>query len=299
MDKLFSPRGTPEDGMAPEGGPRVDVHVHPSRYSRHGAAFAKKNQIEYSPSGLLHEMDAARIGWGVFLCPRLAPTLEDGLADVTEVATSSRGRLLPTGTVDPTKGEGEIAHAIELWSRAQPPLRGIKLYPGYLPFDVTDARLEPVYRWAEHREVPVWVHQGDTADPDGLIKFARPIFLDEVAVQWRTVSFVLCHVGNPWMEEAAEVAYKNENVFTDTSGLLNPFAEHYEGQIQRMRTRLHHAILAVGDVGKILYGSDWPISSIADGVGLVDGLDLPRPDKERILGGNARELLGLPENGPQ
>ena len=248
----------------------------------------------YSSAGLLREMDAAGIGWGVFLCPRLAPSLEEGLENVSSVARSSAGRLLPTGTVDPTQGEAQVTHAIELWSRNEPRLRGIKLYPGYLPFDVTDSRLEPVYGWAERQKVPVWVHQGDTADPDGLIKFARPIFLDEVAVRWRSVRFVLCHVGNPWMEEAAEVVYKNENVYTDTSGLLNPFAERYDGQVRRMRTRLLHAILAVGDAGKVLYGSDWPISSIADGVGLVEGLDLPRPDKERILGGNARELLGLP-----
>jgi uncharacterized protein len=281
----------------PELGARVDVHVHPSRYSRHGAAFAEQNRIEYTPAGLLREFDEAGIGWGVFLCPRLAPTLKEGLENVSEVATASGGRLLPTGTVDPTRGEAEVAHAVELWSRNQPPLRGIKLYPGYLPFDVTDPRLEPVYQWAERERVPVWVHQGDTSEADGLIRFARPIFLDEVAVHWRSVRFVLCHVGNPWMEEAAEVTYKNENVYTDTSGLLNPFAEHYDAQIRRMRARLHHAILAVGDVGKVLYGSDWPISSIADAVGLVEGLDLPRADKERILGENARELLGLPNGG--
>jgi uncharacterized protein len=276
-------------------GPRVDVHVHPSRFSPHGAAFAEKNRIDYSPNGLLREMDSARIGWGVFLCPRLAPSLEDGLQNVSDVATESGGRLLPTGTVDPTRGEAEVAHAVELWTRNRPPLRGIKLYPGYRPFDVTDARLEPVYRFAEQQRVPVWVHQGDTSDPNGLIRFARPIFLDEVAVRWRSVRFVLCHFGNPWMEEAAEVTYKNENVYADTSGLLNPFAENYNGQIRRMRTRLHHAILAVGDVSKVLYGSDWPISSIADAVGLVEGLELPRPDKERILGANARDLLGLPD----
>ena len=281
--------------MPKELGARVDVHVHPSQYSRHGATFAEKNRIEYTPSGLLREMDAAGIGWGVFLCPRLAPTLEAGLENVSAVAMDSGGRLLPTGTVDPTQGEQHVAQAVQLWSRNEPRLRGIKLYPGYLPFDVTDPRLDPVYEWAERTRVPVWVHQGDTADPDGLLRYARPIFLDEVAVRWRSVRFVLCHLGNPWMEEAAEVVYKNENVFTDTSGLLNPFAERYDAQVHRMRTRLHHAILAVGDVRKVLYGSDWPISSIADAVGLVEGLDLPLPDKERILGENARALLGIPE----
>jgi len=279
--------------MTPPHGARVDVHVHPTRFSRHGATFAEKNRIEFSPEGLLREMDASGIGHAVFLCPRLAPTLEAGLEDVSDVARRSGGRILPTGTVDPTRGEPEVAHAIELWSHAVPRLVGIKLYPGYLRFDVTDSRLEPVYEWAQRARVPVWVHHGDTADPDGLIRYARPILLDEVAVRWRDVRFVLCHMGNPWMEEAAEVVYKNRNVYADTSGLLNPFAERYDAQVRRMRARLHHAILAVGDVGKILYGSDWPISSLVDGVGLVEGLDIPPEDKERILGANARDLLGI------
>lgn len=239
-------------------------------------------------------MDSARIEYGVFLCPRLAPSLEAGLEDVSEAARTSHGRFLPTGTVDPTQGEAHIEEATNLWSRNDPPLVGIKLYPGYLPFDVTDVRLEPVYAWAERAHVPVWVHQGDTSDPDGLLRYVRPILLDEVAVRWRGVTFVLCHLGNPWIEEAAEVVYKNENVYTDTSGLLNPFAERYDAQVQRMRTRLRHAVLAVGDVRKILYGSDWPISSIADAVALVEGLDFPKDDKDRILGGNARDLLRLP-----
>jgi predicted TIM-barrel fold metal-dependent hydrolase len=281
--------------MSSMDGRRVDVHVHPTRYSRHGARFAERNGIEFTPAGLLREMDSLGIGWAVFLCPRLAPTLADGLDDVSSVAERSAGRLLPTGTVDPTLGEEEVARAIRLWSECRPRLRGIKLYPGYRPFDVTDRRLEPVYAWADRTRVPVWVHQGDTADPDGLLRFTRPVLLDEVAVRWRGVRFVLCHMGNPWMEEAAEVAYKNENVYVDTSGLLNPFAEHYGAQIRRMRERLRHAVLAVGDIRKILYGSDWPISSLADGVGLVGGLDLPESDRERILGGNARELLGLPD----
>ena len=36
----------------------------------------------------------------------------------------------------------------------------------------------------------------------------------------RTCRFVMCHVGNPWMIDAAEVIYKNMNVWADLSGLM-------------------------------------------------------------------------------
>ncbi len=275
-------------------GPRVDAHVHPTRFSRLGPAFAERNRIDFSPAGLLREMDSHGIGAGVFLGPRLAPSPEDGLREVADVYRSSGGRLLPTGTVDPTRGPEEVERVLRLLSASPVPLRGVKLYPGYRPFDVADPRLEPVYAWAERARCPVFVHQGDTSDPDGLLRYVRPVLLDEVAVRWRGVRFVLCHFGNPWMEEAAAVVYKNPNVWVDTSGLLNPFAERYPDQLRRMRARLGHAILACGGVERVLYGSDWPISSLADALSLVTGLPFSEPDREAILGGNARRLLGLP-----
>jgi predicted TIM-barrel fold metal-dependent hydrolase len=54
-----------------------------------------------------------------------------------------------------------------------------------------------------------------------------------------------------------------------------------------------NAIVTVGAPDRILYGSDWPLETIATAVGLVDGLDLPRPDRDAILGGNARRLFRL------
>ncbi len=43
----------------------------------------------------------------------------------------------------------------------------------------------------------------------------------------------------------------------------------------------------------MLYGSDWPLESIETAISLVEGLDLPPEDKERILGQNARELFRI------
>ncbi len=273
---------------------RVDVHVHPTHFSPHGAEFARRNGIDYSAAGLLREMDVLGIRWGVFLAPRLAPTSGAGREEMKSVVRASRGRFLATTTIDPTRGEESIEREIRMWDTGETAPRAVKLYPGYQPFDVTDRRLAPVYAWADRHRTPVFVHQGDTSDPNGLLRYARPFLLDEVAVRWRSVRFVLCHLGNPWIEEAAEVAYKNRNVWADTSGLLNPFARLYSDQVRRMRIRLHHALLAAGGPEKLLYGSDWPISRLADAVGLVTGLDLPKEDQEKILGGNARELFRLP-----
>ncbi len=196
--------------------------------------------------------------------------------------------------MDPTRGEREVEATIARWQR-ETKITAIKLFPGYRPFYPHDPRLAPVYEFAHHRGVPVMIHEGDTMERDALVKFARPIEVDEVAVRYPDVRFVLCHFGNPWMEEAAELVYKNENVYADTSGLLaTPTAHYFDRMVERCRRRLLNAIVTVGSPDRILYGSDWPLESIATAVGLVDGLDLPREDRDAILGGNARRLFGLP-----
>ncbi len=201
--------------------------------------------------------------------------------------------------VDPTLGEEAVRNAISLWETEEH-IAGIKLFPGYAPFYPHDPRLAPLYEFAHRRLLPVLVHQGDTLDRKGLVKFARPIELDEVAVRYPDVRFVLCHFGNPWVEEAAEVVYKNDNVYADTSGLLaHPSAPYFDRMVEQCRRRVLQAIISVGSADRILYGSDWPLEELRLAVSLVDGLDLPAGDRAKILGDNARRLFGLPDAPPR
>ena len=56
---------------------------------------------------------------------------------------------------------------------------------------------------------------------------------DEVAVDHRNVSLVICHLGNPWLVDCMEVVYKNANVYADFSGLiLGEFTEAFEDYME-------------------------------------------------------------------
>jgi uncharacterized protein len=273
------------------GGSRVDVHVHLSEYWADQPSSFYAPDLEFTVPGLLRELDAEGIGQAVLLqldtAPHVTATLEEG----ARLSAESHGRLLRTSTVNPLDGPKVVADAIRAWE-ATTDLVAIKLYPGYFPFYPHDPRLEPVYAFAARRGIVVMIHQGDTLAPDGLIKFARPIEVDEVAVRHRDVRFVLCHMGNPWVEEAAEVVYKNENVYADTSGLVwSPRLPFYDAMVERAQRRLANAIATMGTVDRVLYGSDWPLEPIALAVRMITGLDLPASAKEQILGGNARKLF--------
>jgi uncharacterized protein len=278
----------------PAFGPRVDAHVHRTDYWPKQPNALYRTDLVNSVGSLLQEMDDHGIGYALSIPYAFVPSQEAALKEGQEQLTHSHGRLRPVASTSPTLGEESIAHAIGLWEKA-PELAALKLFPGYFPFYPYDRRLDPFYEFAHRRNLPVLLHQGDTLAPDGLVKYARPIEVDEVAVRYRDVRFVLCHLGNPWISETAEIVYKNPNVYTDTSGLLgHPSLRYFGAMFEQTQRELERLLLTVGDSRRVLFGSDWPLVSLELSVRLVTGLPVAEDEKERILGGNARELFRLP-----
>jgi predicted TIM-barrel fold metal-dependent hydrolase len=272
--------------------PHFDVHLHLSRWWPDLPRTGYRAGIDYTVPGLLREMDEAGIATGLGLPVFEGPNADESLAESVANARASGGRLRPVATVDPTRGVEVIAAAVRLWGTV-PDLAAVKLFPGYQSFYPHTPVLAPVYEFCAQRKIPLMIHQGDTLAPQGRIKYARPIEMDEVAVQYRDVRFVLCHLGNPWVEETAEIVYKNANVYTDTSGLLgHPNTPHFDRQFARAREVLQQLVDTIGATDRVLYGSDWPLESLPTAVRLIESLDLPPDDRAAILGGNARRLFG-------
>lgn len=170
-------------------------------------------------------------------------------------------------------------------------VRGLKLYPGYEPFYPHDPKLEPVYQLAAETGVPVMIHTGDTYTPKGKIKYAHPLHIDEVAVDHPDVNFIICHLGNPWIRDCMELVYKNANCYTDISGLvLGDFSDRFEVY---MRRQLQDMLLYGVESEKVLFGTDWPISSMASYVEFINELKLPQADRQKILWENSARLFKL------
>jgi hypothetical protein len=171
-------------------------------------------------------------------------------------------------------------------------IKGLKLYPGYEPFYPSDEKLTPVYALAEEFDVPVMIHTGDTYSPSGKVKYSHPLNIDEVAVDFPRVKFVICHLGNPWLRDCMEIVYKNDNVYADISGLvLGDFSDRFE---EYMRKQLQEMLLWGMNPAKVLFGTDWPISSMESYLKFMDELRLPPKDKRLMLAENASALFRIP-----
>ncbi|MGE3188693.1 MAG: amidohydrolase family protein [Vicinamibacterales bacterium] len=171
-------------------------------------------------------------------------------------------------------------------------IKGLKLYPGYEPFYPADEKLAPAYALAEEFDVPVMIHSGDTYAPTGKVKYSHPLNVDEVAVDFPRVKFVICHLGNPWFRDCMEVVYKNDNVYADISGLvLGDFSDRFE---EYMRKQLQEMLLWGMNPRKVLFGTDWPISSLESYLGFMEELKLPLKDKQLLFYENAAKLFRIP-----
>ncbi len=170
-------------------------------------------------------------------------------------------------------------------------VRGLKLYPGYEPFYPYDPKLTPVYEFAAEHHLPVMIHTGDTFTPRGKIKYAHPLHIDDVAVDFPTVKFIICHLGNPWFRDTMEVVYKNQNVYTDISGLvLGNFTDRFESH---MAKQFQEMVLFGVEPDKVLFGTDWPISSMESYLQFMDEVSIPEREKQKILYSNAAEMFGF------
>lgn len=267
----------------------IDCHVHLNRYEESDA-----RRIEDRYRRLKDDMAANGVDYALILSSYKVSAERPGIQQILEVA----GHDPQIGLVAAVSYLRYTAHDLaDLRAMLREDrIKGLKLYPGYEPFYVHDARMRVVYELAGEFGVPVMIHTGDTFDPAGRVKYAHPIEVDEVAVDFRDVMFVICHLGNPWVTDAMEVIYKNDNVVGDISGLtLGEFEERFE---RYMLARVRDVLAFAGNPESLLFGTDWPLADIGSYIRFVRQLELVPDEEELILWRNASRVFRLGfENG--
>ena len=266
----------------------IDCHTHLNRYTDDQPPTLAERH-----AALRAQMDAHGIEHALVLTSYTVnpdrPSAHDTLAQVHDDA-----RVSVVAGIDALHLDAEQVDGLRALLQ-EGRIRGLKLYPGYQWFELNAPALHPVYALAAEFGVPVMIHTGDTYTHTARIRYTHPLVVDDIAVDFRGTTFVICHLGNPWMTDAMQVIYKNENVLGDICGLtLGEFQPRYERLALRM---VNDVIAFINDPAKLMFGTDWPISDVGSYLRFVEKLEMTDEEREGLLWRNAARIFRLPVEG--
>lgn len=259
----------------------IDCHTH----------LGSNDNITARVEDLLRSMDEAGIDVSLAFAGSIngCPT-----ADLLEEIEPHRDRIRAVGAV-------ELDHFTDLLASINhsaaetymsflnhPNVVAAKFYLGYEHFYPDGYTVHSAMRYIrKHRKVAIF-HTGDCfyKIKDAKLKYAHPLGIDDVATDFRDVNVVLAHMGWPWVRDAAEVCYKNPNAYADVSGFTyGAFSDDGE-DLRKFRAAITEFCDIAGP-GKLLFGTDWPISDQSSYVEVVRGLGLMDAmwhNAERVFG---------------
>ncbi|MCI0701860.1 MAG: amidohydrolase [Planctomycetia bacterium] len=277
----------------------IDVHIHavaPNLPGTGNLAPLLREAPEKVAAELRREMQTAGVAQ-VFAMGAWNTGADDplGINRTLEIAPFVPG-LRPIGIADPTRTDDEHFRRVEL-ILASGVVVALKAYLGYLHFEPAHANYRRYYELAAKYRIPFMFHTGDTYSPQAKLKFSHPLGVDEVAVDHPDCRFVMCHLGNPWMTDAAEVIYKNVNVWTDLSGLMvgddGAFASE-EGReaMTELAHSIQRAIRYSERPNRFVYGTDWPLAPMTAYREFIKEA-IPPEHHEQVFEENARVLFRL------
>ena len=308
---LFS--SAADNTSSPEGS-IIDTHIHlaslglpgvPDFIAQDGMTplgpFPEPNKaLKMANLARVIEDEMKTVGVGHALCmPRYGASLADplGIREVEALAAIVHSsRLHPVGLLDPMRSDRDHLARVEAVLK-QGKVKAFKAYLGYLHLRPSDPGYHPYYRLAAKYGVPVIFHTGDTYSTKAKLKYSHPLQIDEVAVDFPATNLVMAHFGMPWTTDAAEVMYKNKNVWADLSGIFVGDRQYFsrleqEGMLGRSIRRIQEGIEYAEAPERFLYGSDWPLAPMSIYRDFVLQL-IPEKHRRAIVHDNAKTLFNL------
>ena len=236
----------------------------------------------------LAQMDELGINQGVLSGPN----------NVTvEWCKRAPNRFIPAWIADPNPSDPEEEAARFMDAVENQGFRALgELIMPYVGIALNDDRFFPLYRICQERQLPVFFHTGLNG-PDyyrwGVSAFrvslGNPLLLEDVAAAFPDLKIVMCHMSYPYTEQATYMLYAHSNIYMDV-GVVNWIL----GRAGFHRL-LKQVVETVGS-DKILFGSDQMSAPhmIPTAVSAIQEASfLSEDDKRKILGENARKLLGI------
>ncbi|MEM9750968.1 MAG: amidohydrolase family protein [Pseudomonadota bacterium] len=230
-------------------------------------------------SATLASMDAGSVDTALisaWQAPHLDLITND---EVAAFVAEAPDRLIGVGSVDvsrPMAAVREIRRCIEKLG-----FKAIRVLPWLAERRPTDRLFYPIYTACCDLGVPFCTQIGHTG-PLMPSEVGRPVYLDQVPLDFPELTIVAGHIGYPWTEEAVAVATKHPNVYIDTSAYS---AKRYPAELVRY--------LKSHGRRKVLFGTNYPMLSHAQAQEGLAELQLEPDVAKFFLAENAKRVFHL------
>ena len=160
---------------------------------------------------------------------------------------------------------------------------GAHSYPHWFRLAPDAAQWYPIYAKCCELDIPIMMQVGQNLIYNQTVRLpsvARPILLDQIAIDFPELRLIGIHVGIPWVDEMIAMAWKHENVFIG----IDAYAPKH------LPRQLIHYMNSYGR-DKVLFGSDWPVIDPRRGVKEVREFDLHPRSYQKIMRDNALKVF--------
>ncbi len=191
---------------------------------------------------------------------------------VAKICARYPQRFAGLAGIDPTRGmQGlrDLEYAVTKLGFV-----GAHWYPHWFAMPPDAPQIYPYYAKCCELGIPIMMQVGQNlvySRERRLPSVARPILLDQVAIDFPELVLIGIHIGVPWTDEMISMCWKHENVYTAGDAYA---PKHWPKSYVRYADSYGRH--------KVLFGTDWPVIDPERAVSEVAGLGL-RPESHALL----------------
>src|SRR5262245_16483387 len=237
------------------------VHVQPWRMMKPAIVERMKQnrkdmdvilKVMDSSSEFLKHMDSEGVEAAAlinYVSPHIMGFTEQVNEFISDFCKDNPTRLIPFGSINPQTKTGQESRIDELLGKLK--IRGIKIHPSHqtvYPNDYLNGNesLAYLYKKCESEGIPIMFHTGTSIFVGARNRYADPIYVDDVAVDFPRLKIILAHGGRPlWMETCMFLVRRFSNVMIDVSSIPPSKVLEYFPRLEDIADRT-------------LFGTDWP-----------------------------------------
>ena len=160
---------------------------------------------------------------------------------------------------------------------------GAHSYPHWFRLPPDAPQWYPIYAKCCELDIPIMMQVGQNLIYQKEVRLpsvARPILLDQIAIDFPELRLIGIHVGTPWADEMIAMAWKHENVYIG----IDAYAPKH------LPASLVHYMNSYGS-HKVLFGTDWPVIDPRRAMREVADHGLRPEALQRVLRDNALKVF--------